>query len=150
MNANDSTPSVSFWVISVALMLWGLAGASIYVAYFFETPEEFAQTAETAANRQAYADYVSNIPYWAIAIGIIAAATRLFGAIGLLLRRAWALPLYIVSVVFFLGALFRGFVLANVSSVMSGPHIVVEIVFLALSIFGIWFARQNRLNGILR
>ncbi len=150
MNANDSTPSVSFWVISVALMLWGLAGASIYVAYFFETPEEFAQTAETAANRQAYADYVSNIPYWAIAIGIIAAATRLFGAIGLLLRRAWALPLYIVSVVFFLCALFRGFVLANVSSVMSGPHIVVEIVFLALSIFGIWFARQNRLNGILR
>ncbi len=150
MNANDSTPSVSFWVISVALMLWGLAGASIYVAYFFETPEEFAQTAETAANRQAYADYVSNIPYWAIAIGIIAAATRLFGAIGLLLRRAWALPLYIVSVVFFLGALFRGFVLANVSSVMSGPHIVVEIVFLALSIFGVWFARQNRLNGILR
>ncbi len=131
-------------------MLWGLAGASIYVAYFFETPEEFAQTAETAANRQAYADYVSNIPYWAIAIGIIAAATRLFGAIGLLLRRAWALPLYIVSVVFFLGALFRGFVLANVSSVMSGPHIVVEIVFLALSIFGVWFARQNRLNGILR
>ncbi len=150
MNANDSTPSVSFWVISVALMLWGLAGASIYVAYFFETPEEFAQTAETAANRQAYADYVSNIPYWAIAIGIIAAATRLFGAIGLLLRRAWALPLYIVSVVFFLGALFRGFVLANVSSVMSGPHIAVEIVFLALSIFGVWFARQNRFNGILR
>ena len=150
MNANDSTPSVSFWVISVALMLWGLAGASIYVAYFFETPEEFAQSAETAANRQAYADYVANIPYWAIAIGIIAAATRLLGAIGLLLRRAWALPLYIVSVVFFLGALFRGFVLANVSSVMSGPHIVVEIVFLALSIFGVWFARQNRLNGILR
>ena len=149
MNANDSTPSVSFWVISVALMLWGLAGASIYVAYFFETPEEFAQTAETAANRQAYADYVANIPYWAIAIGIIAAATRLFGAIGLLLRRAWALPLYIVSVVFFLGALFRGFVLANVSSVMSGPHIVVEIVFLALSIFGVWFARENKSKGIL-
>ena len=150
MNANDTTPSLSFWVISVALMLWGLAGASIYVAYFFETPEEFARTAETAANRQAYADYVANIPYWAIAIGIIAAATRLFGAIGLLLRRAWALPLYIISVVFFAGSLYRGFVLANVSSVMSGPHIAVEIVFLALSIFGVWFARQNRLNGILR
>lgn len=150
MNANDTTPSLSFWVISVALMLWGLAGASIYVAYFFETPEEFAQTAETAANRQAYANYVANIPYWAIAIGIIAAATRLFGVIGLLLRRAWALPLYVISVVFFLGALFRGFVLANVSSVMSGPHIAVEIVFLVLSIFSVWFARENKSKGILR
>lgn len=87
-------------MISIVLLLWGLGGASIYIAYFIETPEEFAQTAETAANRQAYADYVANIPFWAIAVGMIAAMTRLLGAIGLLVRRAWALPLYIVSTVF--------------------------------------------------
>ena len=44
---------------------------------------------------------------------MISAATRLLGAIGLLLRRAWALPVYVVSVVFFLVALYRAFVLAN-------------------------------------
>jgi K+ transporter len=76
--------------------------------------------------------------------------TRLLGAIGLLLRRAWALPLYIISVVFFLGALYRAFVLANVSSVMSGAHISVELVFLALSIFAVWFARENKSKGILK
>ena len=150
MGTTNTVPSISFWVISIVLLLWGLGGASIYIAYFIETPEEFAQTAETAANRQAYADYVANIPFWAIAVGMIAAMTRLLGAIGLLVRRAWALPLYIVSTVFFLIALYRAFVLANVSSVMSGQHIAVEVVFLALSIFGVWFARQNRLNGILR
>jgi len=132
------------------LLLWGLGGASIYIAYFIETPEEFAQTAETAANRQAYADYVANIPFWAIAVGIIAAVTRLFGAIGLLLRRAWAMQFYIISVVFFLVALYRAFVLANVSSVMSASHIAVEIVFLALGIFAIWFARANESKGILK
>jgi hypothetical protein len=103
-------------VISIALLLWGLGGASIYIAYFIETPEEFAQTAETAVNRQAYAEYIAAIPFWAIAVGIIAAVTRLLGAIGLLLRRAWALAFYVISVVFFLVALFRAFVLANVSS----------------------------------
>lgn len=139
-----------FWVISIALLLWGLGGASIYVAYFIEAPEEFAQTAETAANRQAYADYIANIPFWAITIGIIAAASRLLGAIGLLLRRAWALPLYVISVVFFLAALYRAFVLASVTSVMSGPHIAVELVFLALSIFAVWFARKNKSKGILK
>ncbi len=143
-------PSVLFWVISIALLLWGFGGASIYIAYFIETPEEFARTAETAANRQAYADYVASIPFWAIAVGIIAAVTRLLGAIGLLLRRAWALPLYIISVVFFLGALYRAFVLANVSSVMSGAHISVELVFLALGIFAVWFARENKSKGILK
>ncbi len=150
MGATNTVPPISFWVISIVLLLWGLGGASIYIAYFIDTPEEFAQTAETAANRQAYADYVANIPFWAIAVGMIAAMTRLLGAIGLLVRRAWALPLYIVSTVFFLIALYRAFVLANVSSVMSGPHIFVEIAFLALSIFGVWFARENISKGILK
>ncbi len=148
--ATDNRPPVLFWVISIALLLWGLGGASIYIAYFIETPEEFAETAETAANRQAYADYIANIPFWAIAVGIIAAASRLLGAIGLLLRRAWALPLYSISVVFFVVALYRAFIIANVASVMSGPHIAVELVFVALSIFAVWFAHENKSTGILK
>jgi len=143
-------PRASFWLISAGLLLWGLGGASMYVAYYIETPSQFAATAEAAANRQAYAEYLAAIPFWAIAVGIIAAVARLLGAVGLLLRRAWALPLYIVSLVFFLAALFRAFVLANVASVMSGPHIAVEAVFLGLSIFAIWFACTNRSKGILQ
>jgi hypothetical protein len=73
-------------VISIALLLWGLGGASIYVAYFVETPNEFAQGAETAPNRQAYANYIASIPIWAIAVGIIAALTRLLGAALLYVR----------------------------------------------------------------
>lgn len=150
MNADDNRPPISFWVISAALLLWGLGGASIYVAYFLESPQEFAQTAETAANREAYAEYIANIPFWAITVGIIAAATRLLGAIGLLMRRAWALPLYVVSVFFFLVVLYRAFILANVAGVMSAPHIAVEVIFLALGIFAVWFARVNKSRGILR
>ncbi len=106
MRPNNTLPPIWFWAASMVLLLWGLGGASIYVAYFIETPAEFALTAETAPNREAYAAYVANIPFWAIAVGIIAAVARLLGAIGLLLRRAWTLPLYIISVFFFLLALF--------------------------------------------
>ena len=150
MNNESANPPVSFWVISFVLLLWGMAGATIYVAYFLETPEEFALTAETAANRDAYAEYVANIPYWAIGVGIIAAVCRLLGAIGLLLRQAWAQPFYIASLFFFLAALFRAFVLANVASVMSAGHIAIEIVFLALSVFAIWFSRKSVAAGILK
>ncbi len=150
MGPTHKRPPVSFWLISIALLLWGLGGASIYVAYFIETPDQFAETAEIAANRRAYADYIEKIPSWAIAAGIIAAVTRLLGAVGLLLRRVWALPLYVLSVVFFLAALYRAFVLANVASVMSGPHIGVELVFVVLSLFAVWFARKNRSTGLLK
>lgn len=143
-------PGVIYWAVAVLLLLWAIGGASIYVAYFLETPQEFAQTAETAENHEAYADYVAAIPAWAIAVGVIAAAARLIGAFGLLLRRAWALPAYIVSLLFFLAALYRAFFLANVSSVMSPAHIGIEILFLALTIFAIWLALKCKAAGSLR
>ena len=150
MKAANTLPPISFWVISFVLLLWGLGGVSIYVAYFIETPAEFALTAESAANREAYAEYVANIPFWAIAVGICAAVARLLGAISLLLRRAWALPLYIISVAFFLVALYRAFILADVASVMSAGHIAIELVFLALSLFAIWFAHRYKTLGTLK
>ncbi len=149
MDAVGAKSPVSFWVISVALLLWGLGGASIYIAYFVETPAEFARTAESAANRQGYAEYVGNIPPWAIAVGVVAAAARLLGAIGLLLRRAWALHLYVISAVFFVTALYRAFVLANVAAVMSAAHVAVEFAFLSLSVFAVWFAYRNKSKGVL-
>jgi len=147
---SESAPSITFWVIASILLLWGMGGASIYVAYFLETPEEFALTAETATNRDAYAEYIANIPFWAIAVGIVAAVARLFGAIALLLRSTWALPFYVISLPFFLLALYRAFVLADVAKVMSIGHIATEVVFLLLSVFAIWFAHRFKANGMLR
>jgi hypothetical protein len=150
MEASDKTPSAVFWAFAVLLLIWGLGGTSIYVAYLIETPQEFAASAETAAHRDAYADYVADIPAWAIAIGMIAAAARLLGAIALLLRRAWALPLYVVSLTFFLAALYRAFVLANAGEVMGEAHIAVEAMFVGLNLFAIWFAYDSKARGLLR
>ena len=147
---SESAPSITFWVIASILLLWSMGGTSIYVAYFLETPQEFALTAETATNRDAYAEYIGNIPHWAIAVGIVAAVARLLGAIALLLRSAWALPFYLVSLPFFLIALYRACVLADVAKVMSMGHIATEVVFVALSIFAIWFAYKFKTNGTLK
>ncbi len=147
---SKSSTSITFWFTTSILLLWGLGGASIYVAYFLETPQEFALTAETAANRDVYAEYIANIPLWAIAVGIVAAVARLLGAVALLLRSAWALPLYLVSLPFFLMALYRAFVLADVAKVMSLGHIATEVVFVVLSVFAIWFAYQYKAKGMLK
>jgi hypothetical protein len=145
-----AAPGLFYWVSTILLLLWALGGASIYIALYFEGAERFAQTAETAENRAAYAEYVAHIPWWAIAAGIVAAVTRLGGALALLLRRAWALPLYVVSAIFFAVALYRAFFLADVASVMSPGHIAVEALFLSLSLFAIWFSFSNSRNGVLR
>lgn len=145
----NARPGPFYWVACAVLLLWSLGGASIYVSYFVETPDQFASTAETAENREGYAEYIGNIPAWAITVGIIAAVARLLGAVALLMRRAWALPLYVISLVFFLAALYRAFILAGVAGVMSPQHIAVEGVFVALTLFGIWLSARSRARGIL-
>jgi len=147
---SESAPPITFWVIASILLLWAMGGASIYVAYFLETPQEFALTAETVTNKDAYAEYIANIPLWAIVVGIIAAVSRLLGAIALLLRSAWALGYYLVSLPFFLIALYRAFILADVARVMSMGHIATEAVFLLLSLFAIWFSYRFKVNGTLK
>ena len=142
-------PSLAFWLIAGLLFLWALGGVSIYAALAFEGAARFARTAETAENAEAYAAYVSAIPPWALGLAIAAAGARFAGAVALLLRRAWALPLFAISALLFIATLVRGFVFSNAASVMNAAHIAVEGVFLALSLFAIWFSADAKARGIL-
>ena len=146
----DKMDSFLYWLVAVGLRLWGFGGVAMHVAYFVDTPGEFAGSAETTAHREAHAEYIANIPSWAIAIGIGAAVSRMLGAVGLLLRRRWALQFYIAATVLFMIALYRAFVTAGVAGVMSGVHIAVEVVFAALSVFAVWFTYDSKSKGVSR
>ncbi len=148
MASRTQAPLV-FWVVVGVLLVWSLAGVAIYVAYFVETPQEFAHGAEIPANREGYASYVASIPPWAVAVGIIAAVARLLGTIALLRRKACAQRLYLVSLLFFGLALFRAFVLADAAAVMSTGHIATEGIFMGLNLFAVWFVRRQTAAGVL-
>lgn len=146
----DSRPSIGYWLISLFLLAWGSLGLLVYVFYFIQTPEEYAHGVEDAAHHASYAAYVAAIPAWAIAAGVAAALARFIAAVGLMMRRACAAPLFAASLVIFLVALFRAFVLGGAGEAMSTRHIVIEIIFVALSLFAVWFAYTNKKRGVLR
>jgi hypothetical protein len=139
-----------YWLITGFLILWALASASIYINLFVKTPEEFAADAETPEKQAAYAQYIADMPAWALVLGIGAALTRVLGGLCLLLRRKWASTLYLLSLVLFVASLFRAFVLANAAEAMSGPHIATQGVFVALNVLALWFVRWSDSRGILR
>ncbi len=144
-------PSLVYWAVVAALVLWAVFGLSIYVFYFFvETPAEFAKTAEDAAHSEVYARYVANIPAWALALAALAALARFLGALCLVLRRRVAVALYTASLILFLATLFRAFVLDTAASAMSAPHIGVEVAFVLLGAFAIWFSFRSQTKGVLR
>lgn len=85
----------------------------------------------------------------AIGITVVAALTRFFGALALLMHKSLALPLYGISLFLVAVIMFRGFFLADVASVIRGSQVALEIGFLMISIFAVWFAYANTNNGNL-
>lgn len=82
-----------YWAVAVLALLWGGIACVGYVASVMMTAAELAKLPPVQA--EAWASY----PAWLIGTYAVAVWTCLGGAIGLLLRRAWARPLYVVSLI---------------------------------------------------
>jgi hypothetical protein len=141
----------SHWLVTGFLLLWGIAYAGlVFFTFGISTPDHWAALVSEGRITAGYAGYISEIPGWVVVITVIAALTRLFGAICLLLRKHWALLLYGVSLCCVSVIMIRGFVLADVASVIRGSQIVLEFVFLLISVFAVWYATRQIQNGILK
>ncbi len=147
--AERSTP-ISYWLISGFLLLWGLAyGGLVVFTFALATPEHFQALVEEGRIRAEYAQYIAQIPLWAIIATLLVAITRLAGGCALFLRRRWAVPCYAVSLVVVVTLMFRAFVFADVAAVIRPSQIALEAGFLALSVFAPWWARRQRQHGLL-
>ena len=139
-----------YWCIAGFLFLWGAAYAGLVVfSFFVATPEHWASLVSQGRIKPEYATYISEIPGWVILITVFAALTRLLGGAALLIQKAWALPLYGVSLCLVIVIMFRGFVLADVASVIRGSQIVLEFAFLMISVFAVWYAYLQTNSGML-
>lgn len=82
-----------YWAVAGAAFIWGGIACWGYVAGVTMTEADVAKLPPVQA--EAWASY----PAWLVGAYAIAVWTCLGGAIGLLLRRAWARPLYVVSLI---------------------------------------------------
>ncbi|MEM1231858.1 MAG: hypothetical protein AAGI15_15050 [Pseudomonadota bacterium] len=148
--AERSAP-IPYWLISGFLFLWGLAYAALVIFTFgLATPEHWQGLVQEGRIRAEYAQYIAQIPTWAIIATLLAAITRLAGGCALLLRRRWAAPCYAVSLLLVATLMFRAFVFADVTEVIRPSQIALEAGFLALSVFAPWWARRQWQHGLLR
>lgn len=150
METKDNALPIWFWVLAVILLLWGLMGAWVYYDFAVSTPESMAKYVADGVYTQEYADSLLNTPAWHTAVFAIAVFSGLLGALCLVLRRAWAVPLYMISLLCVIISLFFMFVIAKSHTMMSGGQIGMEGVVFALGVLGVWFARKAKANGWLK
>ena len=141
----DNKPSTAYWIIAGVLLAWNLIGLLFYYQQSTLTPDIMMDAGLTDAQIA----HITNTPAWAHAGYALAVNAGVLGALLLLLRKAWAIPLFYISLA---GALIQdldAFVLRDAMEVWSTPSAafppyVLPLVVIVICVFEIWYARSAK------
>ena len=140
----NGKPPTSFWIIAAVALVWNLIGLALYYMQVTASDEMLA-----AAYGEAEVEFIKSIPAWATA-GYATAVT--FGVIGcllLLLRRTWAIPAFIVSLIGIVVQDVYGFVVADAVGVFGAGSVVLPVIVFVIAVALIVYSRGAKAKGWL-
>lgn len=138
-------PGTAFWVIAGLLAVWNLSGLYMYYQMSITTPEQL----QAAGYNAAQIAHILGTPAWAHSAYAIAVNAGVLGVIFLMLRKAWAIPMFVLSLV---GALLQdldAYVLRGALDHFDAVWLIVPIMVVAICVFEIGYARSAKAKGWL-
>ncbi|MBT8313112.1 MAG: hypothetical protein KJP26_01515 [Maribacter sp.] len=143
MTNNVTTkPPAWFWVVSVVALIWNLLGAMAYLAEAFITDEM------KAAMPADQLELMENTPAWATAAFAIAVWGGVLGCIGLLLRKKWARPVLVVSLLGILVQMSYFFFMTNAAEVYGAAQgVIMPVLFILIAVGLVLFAKTAQKKG---
>lgn len=127
-------PPLWFTVVAAVALLWNLAGCAAYLSDVLLTPDDVAKM--SAAQQAMYAAR----PAWSVGATALAVWGGALGCVALLLRKSWAVPLFLLSLLGVIGQDAWLFVMsgsvaqAGVSAfVLQGLVLVVAVALVMLA-----------------
>jgi len=139
-----NAPPRWFTVVAIVALLWNLLGCAAFISDLRLTPADIAQLPE--AHQALYAAR----PTWAVIATAIAVFGGVLGCIALLLRKKWALPVFVLSLIGIVVQDYGLFVLADAAT-LAGPVVVVlQGLVLVIAIGLIVLSRKAIARGWLK
>lgn len=137
--------TTAFWIIGGLLAVWNLSGLYMYYQMSITTPEQL----EAAGYNAQQIAHVLSTPAWAHSAYAIAVNAGVLGAIFLLLRKAWAVPMFVLSLA---GALLQdidAYFIRGALDHFDAVWLVIPILVIAICVFEIWYSRAAKAKGLL-
>jgi len=134
-------PPIGFTIVAVIALLWNLLGCVAFVFDLLLTPEDIATM--SAAQQTLY----NARPTWAVASTALAVFGGVLGCIGLLLRKKWAFPVFIASLVGILVQDFGLFILVDGATLAGPVAVVMQSIVLLIAIGLIMLSRKAMARG---
>jgi hypothetical protein len=130
-----------FMVVAVLALLWNLFGVMAYVGEVTMTPEALGALSE---GQRAL---MEGRPSWATAAYAIAVNCGALGGLFLVLKKKWATPLLILSLVGVLAQSTYNFLLADALSVIGTGGLVLAVAILVIAIYLVTLSRSAEAKG---
>ena len=93
MSTEQTKLPITYWIVGAIALLWNLAGVANFVFQVFFTD------AMVALMSPEQKDLILSNPWWMKLVFGIATILGLVGSIGLLMRKKWAVPALLVSLI---------------------------------------------------
>lgn len=136
LTAANASPNRAFWVIAALSLIWNLIGVATYLMTVSLTDE--AIEAMPAAEQAIYAD----VPAWATAAYAIAVFAGTLGSIALLARKAWAVPLFALSLAGIVVQMGQAFLMTDAIEVRGGGALAMPLLLIVIAIGLVAFSRS--------
>lgn len=141
---STNKPPIWYWIVSVIALLWNGAGVNFYLQQAYDTESHRAMY-----NTPELLEMVNNTPSWVIAAFAIAVFGGALGCIALLLRKKWAKPILILSLIGIIVQMIYNVFMSGAMEVYGPGAIAMPIMTLLIGIFLVWFSKKGIAKGWL-
>jgi len=128
----------------VIALLWNLIGVMNYLN------QAFNQVALLESMDQAQREAFEGIPAWATAAFAIAVFSGTLACIGLLVRKKWAKPLFIISLIAALAQFIHWLFISNAVEAFGPSTYAMPAVIIIIGIYLIFFSKKGIEKGWLK
>ena len=135
-------PTTNFWIIGGAALVWNLIGLLFYVSEVTATPGAMVE-----GFSQAQIDFLIGKPIWATAAFAIAVNAGVLGSLFLLLRKAWAVPMFVLSLIGVLVQNVHAFGLANGLEIWGANALILPALVVIMSLALLLYSHSTKKRG---
>jgi len=134
------------WVVGLLAVLWNAYGCVDFTMTHLQGDAWLRSMKMTDAQIA----LMHAMPAWTWVVWAVGVWGGMLGAVLLLLRRKWALPVFVVSFLGFIGGLIYSYGLSDAAASMGPNAWVMNVVIGAACLFFIWYAWTMDKKGVLR
>ncbi|MGO4222837.1 hypothetical protein AB4Y64_13415 [Lysobacter sp. TAF61] len=131
-----SSRPISYWIIATLALVWNLIGVYMFYTQFTGGPAQLA--ALPAEQRQ----ILEATPSWINAAYGVAVFGGALGAIGLLMKKRWAVSMFLLSLLALIVQVAGSFAVTPAWSLLGPAGLAMPALLVAIALFLLTYARK--------